>query len=122
MSMKLKENLDLHQEFNKLKAEYLQQEATYATYLKKSKKQLYGCKDISARYKFFVNRCQAYKPLNDVYMSLRLVSKRCKISMQSIRESFEKFRRTHNNTLTSIRRYEAKIQKIKEGKSPSDWS
>lgn len=116
-----KEDFDPHQEFDKLKQEYLHQEVVYANYLKESKRRLYGCKDISRRYKFFVDRCQAYKPLSGAYMRLRHLSKRCKISMQSIRESFEKFRRTHNNTLTSIKRYEAKLQRIKEGKSPSDW-
>ncbi|BDQ28932.1 hypothetical protein [Helicobacter ailurogastricus] len=108
-------------EFHQLKQEYLRQEVAYATYLRESKKQLYGCKDVLERHAFFMNRCRAYKPLNDIYMRLRSVSKKCKIGMQSIRESFEKFRRTHNNTLTSIKRYESKLQRIREGKAPSDW-
>ncbi|BEG56681.1 hypothetical protein NHP21005_03690 [Helicobacter sp. NHP21005] len=120
--MKQKQNnLDPSHEFNQLKQEYVRQEVAYATYLRESKKQLYGCKDILERHAFFVNRCKAYKPLSDVYMRLRSLSKQCKIGMQSIRESFEKFRRTHNNTLTSIKRYESKLQRIKEGKAPSDW-
>ncbi|CRF48735.1 hypothetical protein HHE03_03090 [Helicobacter heilmannii] len=114
-------NLDPSHEFNQLKQEYVRQEVAYATYLRESKKQLYGCKDVLERHTFFVNRCHAYKPLNDIYVRLRSVSKKCKIGMQSIRESFEKFRRTHNNTLTSIKRYENKLQRIKEGKAPSDW-
>ncbi|GMB89992.1 hypothetical protein NHP190002_06730 [Helicobacter ailurogastricus] len=108
-------------EFHQLKQEYLRQEVAYATYLRESKKQLYGCKDVLERHAFFMNRCRAYKPLNDLYMRLRSVSKKYKIGMQSIRESFEKFRRTHNNTLTSIKRYESKLQRIREGKAPSDW-
>ncbi|WP_120943947.1 MULTISPECIES: serine protease [Helicobacter] len=119
--MKTKKSSDPQQEFNKLKQEYWQQETMYAIYLKESKRNLYGCKDIATRHQFFVNRCQAYQPLNEVYLRLRAFSKRHKIPMHQIRESFEKFRRTYNNTLTSIRRYEVKIQKIKEGKSPSDW-
>ncbi|BDQ27157.1 hypothetical protein [Helicobacter heilmannii] len=120
--MRQKNNrLDSNHEFDQLKQEYMRQEVAYATYLRESKKQLYGCKDVLERHTFFVNRCHAYKPLNDIYMRLRSVSKKCKIGMQSIRESFEKFRRTHNNTLTSIKRYENKLQRIKEGKAPSDW-
>ncbi|WP_104706144.1 serine protease [Helicobacter bizzozeronii] len=117
-----KEVLDPNREFDKLKQEYLRQEMIYATYLKESKRHLYGCKDILTRHQFFVDRCRAYKPLSEVYLRLRHFSKRCKISMRPIRESFEKFRRTHNNTLTSIKRYEAKLQRIKEGRSPSDWA
>ncbi|GMB95524.1 serine protease [Helicobacter sp. NHP22-001] len=105
-------NPDPSHEFNQLKQEYMRQEAAYATYLRESKKKLYGCRDVLERHTFFMNRYKAYKPLGDVYMRLRSLSKQCKIGMQSIRESFEKFRRTHNNTLTSIKRYEDKLQRI----------
>ncbi|WP_104578870.1 serine protease [Helicobacter felis] len=119
--MKVKEGINPQQEFNKLKQEYWQQESVYSLYLKESKCNLYGCRDIATRHQFFIDRIRAYKPLSDIYLRLREFSKRHKIAMHQIRESFEKFRRTHNNTLTSVRRYEVKIQKIKEGRSPSDW-